>query len=95
MFLLLATFRLSSEEIVVRTAFSVLYILSSELPNYGAESAVRTCHKMPAIEPTRAQTSSAGNGELRFPPVTREHILHCSYDFWFPKSVNFQFDASV
>ncbi|KAK3333474.1 D123-domain-containing protein [Cercophora scortea] len=33
---------------------------------------------------------SAGqhNGEddpVRFPPVTRDHILHCSYDFWFPK----------
>ncbi|CAJ2506295.1 Uu.00g004250.m01.CDS01 [Anthostomella pinea] len=22
---------------------------------------------------------------LQFPPVTRDHILHCSYDSWFPK----------
>ncbi|OAA44758.1 cell division cycle protein 123 [Metarhizium rileyi] len=24
-------------------------------------------------------------GEVRFPPVTKEHILNCSYDAWFPK----------
>ncbi|CAK7568072.1 MAG: hypothetical protein SEPTF4163_006053 [Sporothrix epigloea] len=23
--------------------------------------------------------------ELRFPPVSRDHILYCSYDYWFPK----------
>ena len=22
---------------------------------------------------------------LEFPPITRDHILHCSYDYWFPK----------
>ena len=40
---------------------------------------------MPAIEATASQGGSAAEGELRFPPVTREHILHCSYDYWFPK----------
>jgi len=25
------------------------------------------------------------NTEIQFPPVTREHILNCSYDQWFPK----------
>ncbi|KAK4239994.1 D123-domain-containing protein [Achaetomium macrosporum] len=40
---------------------------------------------MPGIEPTAPQTGSTAEGELRFPPVTRDHILHCSYDFWFPK----------
>ncbi len=42
---------------------------------------------MPAIEPTAASPEGAAEGELRFPPVTREHILHCSYDYWFPKCV--------
>ncbi|KXX74991.1 hypothetical protein MMYC01_208236 [Madurella mycetomatis] len=40
---------------------------------------------MPAIEPTTSQRENAADGELRFPPVKREHILHCSYDYWFPK----------
>ncbi|KAK4214544.1 D123-domain-containing protein [Rhypophila decipiens] len=45
---------------------------------------------MPAIEattptqPGQAQDSTA-LPELRFPPVTKDHILHCGYDFWFPK----------
>ncbi|AEO68964.1 uncharacterized protein THITE_2054748 [Thermothielavioides terrestris NRRL 8126] len=34
-----------------------------------------------ALEAAEAATES----ELRFPPVTRDHILHCSYDYWFPK----------
>ena len=44
---------------------------------------------MPAIE-ALSQTggSAADDGELRFPPVTRDHILHCSYDSWFPKYVS-------
>ena len=42
---------------------------------------------MPAIEPTAASPEGAAEGELRFPPVTREHILHCSYGYWFPKCV--------
>ncbi|KAK3997330.1 putative cell division cycle protein [Cladorrhinum sp. PSN332] len=42
---------------------------------------------MPAIEadPRRAEDAADNRGELRFPPVTRDHILHCSYDAWFPK----------
>ncbi|GAB1320137.1 Cell division cycle protein 123 [Madurella fahalii] len=40
---------------------------------------------MPALEPTTSQRGSAADDELRFPPVKREHILHCSYDYWFPK----------
>ncbi|KAL2123331.1 hypothetical protein VTJ04DRAFT_3786 [Mycothermus thermophilus] len=39
---------------------------------------------MPAIEPTAPQPG-ASQSEFKFPPVTREHILHCSYDYWFPK----------
>ena len=23
--------------------------------------------------------------EIQFPPVSRDHILNCSYDKWFPK----------
>ncbi|KAL2016240.1 hypothetical protein VTK56DRAFT_4045 [Thermocarpiscus australiensis] len=40
---------------------------------------------MPAIESTASQAGTASQNELRFPPVTRDHILHCSYDYWFPK----------
>jgi hypothetical protein len=32
-------------------------------------------------------SESAAEEELQFPPVTRDHILHCSYDYWFPKCV--------
>lgn len=42
---------------------------------------------MPAIEAPPSQGSTPAEGELRFPPVTRDHILHCSYDYWFPKYV--------
>lgn len=45
---------------------------------------------MPALQPGPPQAGGIGrgpNGELHFPPVTREHILHCSYDYWFPKYV--------
>ncbi|KAH9883588.1 D123-domain-containing protein [Xylariomycetidae sp. FL2044] len=28
---------------------------------------------------------SASSSEPQFPPITRDHILHCSYDYWFPK----------
>lgn len=61
---------------------------------FGVESSPRTQpHRanrrpltaMPAIEPTTSQRESTADGELRFPPVKREHILHCSYDYWFPK----------
>ncbi|KAK3379317.1 D123-domain-containing protein [Lasiosphaeria ovina] len=42
---------------------------------------------MPAFEASISQRSSTApdDGELHFPPVTRDHILHCSYDNWFPK----------
>ncbi|KAJ4304061.1 hypothetical protein N0V88_001670 [Collariella sp. IMI 366227] len=40
---------------------------------------------MPALEPTSSHAGNAVDDELRFPPVTRDHILHCSYDYWFPK----------
>ncbi|KAK4459645.1 D123-domain-containing protein [Cladorrhinum samala] len=41
---------------------------------------------MPAIETDASRAESATDGgELRFPPVTRGHILNCSYDAWFPR----------
>ncbi|KAK4204360.1 putative cell division cycle protein [Triangularia verruculosa] len=40
---------------------------------------------MPAIEGKPAQPVANKDGEFVFPPVKREHILHCSYDYWFPK----------
>lgn len=49
------------------------------------EQPQRTIAIMPAIEATISQDEGAADSELRFPPVTREHILHCSYDYWFPK----------
>lgn len=47
-------------------------------------------HKMPAFESpeqpaTAASTTAAADSNVDFPPVTRDHILHCSYDYWFPK----------
>ncbi|KAH6624277.1 D123-domain-containing protein [Chaetomium sp. MPI-SDFR-AT-0129] len=38
---------------------------------------------MPSIESTASQVTTAE--ALQFPPVARDHILHCSYDYWFPK----------
>ncbi|KAI1469533.1 D123-domain-containing protein [Daldinia caldariorum] len=39
---------------------------------------------MPA--PTTTQSSSGtANPALSFPPITRDHIINCSYDSWFPK----------
>ncbi|KAH8781152.1 cell division cycle protein [Diaporthe sp. PMI_573] len=29
--------------------------------------------------------TAAADSNVAFPPVTRDHILHCSYDYWFPK----------
>ncbi|KAG8161445.1 hypothetical protein KVR01_008432 [Diaporthe batatas] len=29
--------------------------------------------------------TAAADSNIAFPPVTRDHILHCSYDYWFPK----------
>ncbi|KAI1412941.1 D123-domain-containing protein [Hypoxylon sp. FL1857] len=39
---------------------------------------------MPA--PTNAQSSSKPTSSApEFPPITRDHIINCSYDSWFPK----------
>lgn len=37
------------------------------------------------MEPVASPAGNEEEQEFRFPPVTREHILHCSYDYWFPK----------
>ncbi|XXG96508.1 RNA-splicing factor [Hypoxylon texense] len=35
---------------------------------------------------TNAQsTSGTASSTVQFPPITRDHILNCSYDSWFPK----------
>ncbi|KAH8695095.1 cell cycle control protein Cdc123 [Talaromyces proteolyticus] len=41
---------------------------------------------MPHVEsePIEAAESSGGLARLPFPPVTRSHILHCSYHYWHP-----------
>ncbi|KAI1772484.1 D123-domain-containing protein [Hypoxylon cercidicola] len=38
---------------------------------------------MPAF--TNAQSASGASSPVQFPPITRDHILNCSYDSWFPK----------
>ncbi|KUI64520.1 hypothetical protein VM1G_00878 [Cytospora mali] len=43
---------------------------------------------MPAFESPEqllTDSSAATDSDIAFPPVTRDHILHCSYDYWFPK----------
>lgn len=45
---------------------------------------------MPAFESpeqpaARVATTAAADANVDFPPVTKDHILHCSYDYWFPK----------
>lgn len=43
---------------------------------------------MPGLEDVleAANAPQPKDGEVpSFPPVTRDHILHCSYDYWFPK----------
>jgi hypothetical protein len=35
---------------------------------------------LPSFEGERVQETP-----IIFPPVSKEHILHCSYDYWFPK----------
>ncbi|KAH8668343.1 D123-domain-containing protein [Xylariales sp. PMI_506] len=35
--------------------------------------------------PGASNSRSGPAPELHFPPITRDHILHCSYDYWFPK----------
>ncbi|KAK3505170.1 D123-domain-containing protein [Neurospora crassa] len=41
---------------------------------------------MPALDGIlEAANAPQQDGQITFPPVTRDHILHCSYDYWFPK----------
>ncbi|KAB5558159.1 D123-domain-containing protein [Coniochaeta sp. 2T2.1] len=41
---------------------------------------------MPAFENLSVpESEKLEETPLQFPPVSREHILHCSYDSWFPK----------
>ncbi|KAL1892185.1 hypothetical protein Sste5346_007141 [Sporothrix stenoceras] len=43
---------------------------------------------MPEFHSAPQPAPAAGNEaaeEIRFPPVSRDHILYCSYDYWFPK----------
>ncbi|KAI1809984.1 D123-domain-containing protein [Poronia punctata] len=43
---------------------------------------------MPSFTPNPSQPASESASdapELQFPPITRDHILNCSYDSWFPK----------
>ncbi|RYC55430.1 hypothetical protein CHU98_g10779 [Xylaria longipes] len=40
---------------------------------------------MPAFTQPRSDPASGTPPTLQFPPVTRDHILNCSYDSWFPK----------
>ncbi|KAK1756123.1 D123-domain-containing protein [Echria macrotheca] len=42
---------------------------------------------MPAFDPNLhpQEDNRPNNDDLHFPPVSRDHILHCSYDYWFPK----------
>ncbi|KAG6365548.1 hypothetical protein INS49_007159 [Diaporthe citri] len=45
---------------------------------------------MPAFESpeqpaAEVASTAAADSDVAFPPVTRDHILHCSYDYWFPK----------
>lgn len=41
---------------------------------------------MPQLDSLPIRTDpGTSDPALQFPPITREHILHCSYDYWFPK----------
>jgi hypothetical protein len=43
--------------------------------------------KMPAIDSTSApQPEPEPLTRLPFAPIQKSHILHCSYDYWYPKS---------
>ncbi|KAI0180849.1 D123-domain-containing protein [Hypoxylon sp. FL1284] len=39
---------------------------------------------MPTVTKPQS-TSTAASPAVQFPPITRDHILNCSYDSWFPK----------
>ncbi|CAK7269247.1 hypothetical protein SEPCBS119000_003472 [Sporothrix epigloea] len=38
-----------------------------------------------AHQPPPPASSDLAAEEVQFPPVSRDHILYCSYDYWFPK----------
>ncbi|OTA98857.1 hypothetical protein M426DRAFT_68974 [Hypoxylon sp. CI-4A] len=40
---------------------------------------------MPVSTSCGAQSLGTTDSTLQFPPITRDHILNCSYDAWFPK----------
>ncbi|KAI0455383.1 D123-domain-containing protein [Xylaria acuta] len=40
---------------------------------------------MPSFTQPRSEPASGTPPTLQFPPITRDHILNCSYDAWFPK----------
>lgn len=40
---------------------------------------------MPAFEGLPPAPAGAADDPVQFPPVTRDQILHSSYDYWFPK----------
>jgi hypothetical protein len=64
-----------------------LLLLTFHKPNYPESAAAHYLIAMPAIlddeMPQSAETAAATR--LPFPPVTRDHILHCSYHSWHPK----------
>ncbi|KAI0598551.1 D123-domain-containing protein [Biscogniauxia sp. FL1348] len=39
----------------------------------------------PTDNPAAPSDGAAASPITQFPPITRDHILHCSYDQWFPK----------
>lgn len=44
---------------------------------------------MPGVDPAMTEQEDEGPLErLPFPPVTKQHILNCSYSSWYPKFVN-------
>ncbi|SPO02980.1 related to cell cycle progression protein [Cephalotrichum gorgonifer] len=47
--------------------------IEPQIPRQGSDD--------PAIASASAETAD----ELQFPPVSRDHIINCSYDKWFPK----------
>jgi hypothetical protein len=40
---------------------------------------------MPSLDESAAENTQSLTDDIPFPIVTRENILHCSYDYWFPK----------
>ncbi|KAI1374611.1 D123-domain-containing protein [Hypoxylon crocopeplum] len=40
---------------------------------------------MPTSTNTQSSSGTASSAVPEFPPITRDHILNCSYDSWFPK----------